>query len=115
MSLQYIRNLYDINALSKIAKSLKILVIENCPKIKEFSCLYDLTELEHLELFGINKLPNLSFLSKMTKLKTFSFSMEVEDGDLTPCLEVPYVCCEKGKTHYNLKDKDLPKRKTGDG
>jgi hypothetical protein len=35
--------------------------------------------------------------------------MEIESGDLTPCLSVPYVWCKKGKKYYNLKDKDLPK------
>ena len=106
---QYIRNLRDISSLVKISASLKTLVIENCPKIEDFSCLFELTELEHLELYGKNKLPNLSFLTKMRKLKTFSFSMEIEDGNLTPCLRIPYVYCKKGKKHYNLKDKDLPK------
>lgn len=106
---QYIRNLCDISSLTKVSASLKTLIIENCPKIEDFSCLFELTELEHLELYGKNKLPDLTFLTKMKKLKTFSFSMEIEDGNLTPCLGIPYVYCKKGKKHYNLKDKDLPK------
>lgn len=35
--------------------------------------------------------------------------MKVEDGDLTPCLQVPYVHSVKNRKEYNLKDKDLPK------
>ena len=51
----------------------------------------------------------LDFLRRMPKLKTFVLSMTVEDGDLTPCLEIPYASCDKIKRHYNLKEKDLPK------
>ena len=36
----------------------------------------------------------------MKKLKILIFDMEIEDGDLTPCLSVSYVSCEKGKKYY---------------
>ena len=45
----------------------------------------------------------------MKNLKTFTFSMNVLDGDLTPCLNLSYVYSEKKHKHYNLKDADLPK------
>ena len=45
----------------------------------------------------------------MNHLKTFTFSMRIKDGDLTPCLNVPYVWSAKNRKEYNLKDKDLPK------
>lgn len=103
------RSLADISKLSDIAASLQSLTIESCAKITDFSCLSELENLESLELYGSNKLPNLAFLSKLKKLKHFNFSVEVEDGDLTPCLDIPYVWCAKNRKHYNLKDKDLPK------
>lgn len=121
VNLSYNRSLKDISDLTKVSKTLKCLTIENCPKIEDFSCLYELTELEHLWLCGKNVIPSLSFLQKMRKLKTVTFSMEIADGDLTPCLDVSYAYCKKGKKHYNLRDKDLPKniqnnqRKTGNG
>ena len=34
--------------------------------------------------------------------------MNVTDGDLTSCKNIPYVYC-KDKKHYNLKNDDLPK------
>ena len=71
--------------------------------------------LEYLILDGSQTLPDLRFLKKMPKLKFFTFSMTVEDGDLTPCLDIPYARCDKGKKHYNLKDKDLPKEHDGSG
>ena len=37
--------------------------------------------------------------------------MNVLDGDLTPCLDIPYVTCIRDRRHYNLKDSALPKGK----
>lgn len=109
LSLSYLRSMTDISALADCSKTLRALSIDACGKIKDFSCLYDLVNLEHLNLMGSNTLPSLDFLRNMPKLKTFVFSMTVEDGDLTPCLDLPYASCSKMKRHYNLKEKDLPK------
>lgn len=109
LSLWYNRSLSDISRLKNVSQTLKILSIENCSKISDFSCLSELVNIEHLELLGGNTLPNLQFINSLKKLKTFSFSMNVLDGDLTPCMGIPYVSLEKNRKHYNLKDKDLPK------
>lgn len=107
--LYYNRFLQDISALNKVKNTLKALRIENCPKINDFSVLGELENLELLELSGSNELPSLSFLKKMKNLKTFIFSVNVKDGDLTPCLDLSYVYSEKNRKHYNLKDTELPK------
>ena len=73
--------------------------------------LEELENLEYLWLTGSNSLPDLRFLKKMKKLKTFILDMNVLDGDLTPCLDIPYVTCIRDRRHYNLKDSDLPKGK----
>lgn len=109
VNLGYMRSLTDISELTAVASGLRCLFIENCPKIRDFSCLYDLKKLEHLELYGKNMLPDLKFLCNMKHLKTFCFSMQIEDCDLTPCLQVPYVASVRNRREYNLKDKDLPK------
>lgn len=109
LSLCYNRSLSDISALSKVKGTLKDLIITSCPKIEDFSVLGELENLEALELFGSNVLPNLDFLKTMKNLKFFSFNMNVLDGDLTPCLRLPYVSSERNRKHYNLKDKELPK------
>ena len=111
LSLSYCHSLVEISELSKISNSLRALCIEACPKIKDFSFLSSLKNLEHLELIGGNSLPDLSFLSNMNNLKTFTFSMNVLSNDLNPCLNVPYVYLIKGKKEYNLKDKDLQKQR----
>lgn len=110
LSLYYNRNLQDITMLRCIASSLRSLTIENCPRIVDFSCLHQLVNLEHLHLFGKNVLPNLNFLKCMKKLKTFSFSMYVSDGNLSECLHIPYVNSEYNRKTYNLKNSELPKQ-----
>ena len=103
------RNLEDISAISSIASTLKVLDIENCSKISTFECLSSLVNLEVLRLMGNNTLPNLGFLQHMPKLKMFSFSMNILDGDLSMCTGIPYVSSERNRKHYNIRDKDLPK------
>lgn len=113
LTLEYNRVLGIISELNLLSDSLKSLYIENCPKITDFSCLYELKNLEQLGLMGSNKLADLNFLKEMKKLKAFVFSFDVASCDLSPCLSVPYVYSEKNKKKYNLKDKDLPKNYDG--
>lgn len=108
LGLRYCRQLEDISALASIRDCLTLLDIESCGKIKDFSVLAELHHLEHLRLYGSNSLPDLSFLEKMPKLKTFTFTMNVLDGDLRRCMDIPYASCRNRK-HYNLKDSQLPK------
>ena len=109
LTVDYDRTLTDLSALVEVQSTLRELSIENCPQITDFSCLAELTALQSLSLYGSNTLPDLAFLRNLTNLKFFVFSMNVADGDLTPCLAIPYARCDKGKKHYNLKDKNLPK------
>lgn len=108
LSLWHNYSLRDISALENVSDTLKDLSIDACSKIQDFEVLNSLENLEHLYLEGNNKIPNLQFLKNMKKLKVFVFTMNVEDGDLSACMEIPYVSCRNRK-HYNLKDDDLPK------
>lgn len=103
------RSLQDITALNKVKKTLKALRIDNCSKIEDFSVLTELENLEMLELCGNNTLPSLDFIKSMKSLKTLRFDMNVQDGDLSLCANIPCVRSLKHRKHYNLKDKDLPK------
>ncbi len=107
--LYYNRSLQDISPLQNVKKTLRALRIENCPKIDDFSVLGELENLELLELSGSNTLPNLDFLKTMKSLKLFSFSMNVLDGNLNPCMNISCVDSFKNRKHYNLKDCELPK------
>lgn len=73
LSLDYIQTLEDISEISGISSSLRSLCIENCSRIKDFSCLNQLSNLEYLELHGKNELADLEFLNMMPKLKNFFF------------------------------------------
>lgn len=107
--LYYNRSLQDIGALLGVKKTLKALKIENCPKIEDFSVLAELENLELLFLLGSNSLPNLDFLKSLKNLKTFIFSMNVLDGDLSLCKGLSYVYSQNNRRHYNCKDAELPK------
>lgn len=113
--LYYNRSLSDISALEGVKDSLKALRIENCAKIKDFSVLEKLENLELLDLSGSNEIPSLSFIRKLKNLKMFVFSVNVLDGDLTPCKDLSYAACVRGRKHYNMKDRDLPKGKVTRG
>ena len=102
------RKLEDISVLSEISATLTALEIDCCGKIKDFSVLSSLSNLQSLRLIGSNKLPDLSFVKNLPELKVFDFRMNVLDGDLTPCLPIPYVSIQNRK-HYNHKDSDFSK------
>lgn len=110
ISLSYNRSLNDLSDLVHLQRSLKNLGIENCPQISNFDFLKELHELEYLRLYGNNAIENLNFLADMPKLRVFTFSVNVEDGDLRPCMQIPYAYCARKRKHYNLSDRDLPKR-----
>lgn len=109
--LSYNRSLADIAPLRAVSETLEMLEIESCPKITDFSCLAELKNLRHLGLSGSNDLPDLSFLEEMKSLRTLTFSMNVVDGNLEPCMRLHYASCGKMRKHYNLKEKGLPKGK----
>lgn len=109
--ISYNKFLKDISSLGRVKDTLTALRIQNCPRIEDFSVLNELENLELLEIWGSNSLNDLKFLKNMKNLKTFIFNVNILDGDLSPCLDLLYVYCDKSKKHYNLKDKDLPKGK----
>lgn len=102
------RRLEDISALSEISATLTELEIDGCGRIKDFSVLSSLSNLQSLCLVGSNKLPDLSFVKNMPNLKVFVLRMNVLDGDLAPCLPIPYVSIQNRK-HYTHKDSDFSK------
>ena len=99
----YNRSLEDLSELNTISKSLKSLTIENCSKIKDFSFLEKLTGLRYLCLLGRNQLRNLEFIYSMPELEYFRFSMDVENGDLSPCIRIPKIYCMRHRRNYNMK------------
>ena len=103
------RLLTDISRLSTISGTLRALRIRKCSRIRDFSVLSQLENLEYLFLEGSNKLPSIDFITSLPKLKTLILNMEVEDGNLRPCLSLSYVHCSTIRRHYNTKSSELPK------
>lgn len=112
LGLFYNRSLNDVGAIVACGKTLTTLAIESCGMISDFSFLYELPNIEYLQLNGCNKLESLAFLKNMKKLKVLNFNLDVLDGDLTPCLSIPYVYLGRNRKNFNLKNSDLPKGKT---
>ncbi len=108
LDLSYCKTLSNIEALKGVSKTLKALTIDSCAKISNFSVFNELGEIEVLVLRGNNTLPNLQFLESMKNLKLFICEMNVKDGDLRYCMNIPYAYV-KDRRHYNIKDEDLPK------
>ena len=111
LDMTYMRSLTDISDLVSLAPTLRMLSIQSCPKITDFSVISNLKELEYLELHGKNELPNLDFIKELPKLKLVNLSMNVIDGDISCLQNIQYadVVC---KRQYNLKNKDLSKDRT---
>ena len=105
--LDYIRSLKDISHLYDVRKSLKLLRIDHCAKISDFSVLEELENLELLFLDGSQTLPTLNFINRLPNLKTFICHFNVADGDLTPCLRLSYAYMDN-RRHYNIKGDSLP-------
>lgn len=111
LELSYNRRLTDISALYQLRETLGFLEIDTCGKIRDFSVLSELHNLEFLTLKGSNVLRDISFLRNMPKLKNLHLTMNVEDGDLGLCEYVPYARI-KNRKHYSHKNIDLPKNFT---
>lgn len=109
--LSYNRSLTDISALRHLGQSLRYLEINTCGKIRDFSVLNELHNLEFLVLKGSNVLDNISFIENMPKLKNVHLTMNVQDGNFALCEHLPYARI-KNRNHYSHKDCELPKNYT---
>lgn len=69
VSFSYCRSLEDITEIAKAKDTLKSLEIDTCGKIKDFSVLEELENLEELVLDGNNTILNLNLLKKMKNLR----------------------------------------------
>ena len=108
LELCYCSKLNDISILSNCAETLTDLVIDHCGNLEDFSVLNELHNLESLTLRGNNKVENISFLRQMPKLKSFECKVNILDGNLSLCENIPSVWI-LDRRHYSHKNKDLPK------
>ena len=107
--LYYGKYLKDISALEKVKKTLRLLCIDHCPNIEDYSVFEKMENLQTLMIYGDNKISDIQFIRKMKSLKRFRFSVNILDGDLSPCLALEEASSSVNRRHYNLKDNQLPK------
>lgn len=98
----------DLYALSH----LRVLHWHDNPKIAEFH-FEALTSLEELYLIDKEvehpkKLPSVSFVKLLPKLKVFHTNRIIQDGDLSPLLSLEDVDIFQDRKNYNVRQTDLP-------
>lgn len=100
----YLRKLADITALEKLKAPVAELFLENCKSIEDFSPIQNLKELEDLKIIACGDIPSLSFVPKLTKLKSLVFpETNILDENLTVCNGIEYVYYTK----QGLKTKQI--------
>lgn len=114
VSLDYCSKLKNIESISSLSKTLKALRVMECNKVMSFDFLNDLKELTNVFIVNSHsmapiKLPNLEFVDS-TKIDEYICNFKIEDGNLKPLLKSKHAEVFKFYSHYNLIDKDLPKK-----
>ena len=107
LSLSYQRGLSDVSALQSLGE-LESLQIDHCPKI-DFEMLPEMPHLKYLELYGSQTVQDLGFLRNYPELDHFLFDIRIADGQLAPLLSLSHSVSLVDRTHYSLKDMELPK------
>lgn len=104
LGLYYLRTLADITALKNLIAPVYELSFENCKKIEDFSPIQNLKKLEDLKIISCGDIQSLSFVPKLTKLKSLVFpETNILDENLTVCNGIEYVHYTKQK----LKTKQI--------
>lgn len=111
LNLDYCRQLEDIDDLYALSH-LRVLHWHDNPKIAEFH-FEALTSLEELYLIDKEvehpkKLPSVSFVKLLPKLKVFHTNRIIQDGDLSPLLSLEDVDIFQDRKKYNVRQTDLP-------
>ncbi|SES44117.1 hypothetical protein SAMN05518872_11338 [Psychrobacillus sp. OK032] len=102
LGLYYLRTLADITALEELKAPLTELFFENCKSIENFSPIQNLQELEYLKIISCGDIPSLSFVPKLTKLKSLVFpETNILDENLTVCDGIDCVYYTKKKLNTN--------------
>lgn len=108
LELLHNRKLQNIDELLDVKNSLVWLDIGNCSAITDYSVLSELHNLELLRLSGRKSIPTLDFVKDMPNLKCLVIMLDVLDGDLSGCTNIPYVAI-KNRKHFSHSDKDFTK------
>ena len=98
------RTLTDISDLKYAKNTLRMLEIDHCGHIEDFSVLNELENLEFLRLLGTNTITDIQFIKKLPKLKTFICDYKVKDGDVHPCGLINGYVYIQNRKNFNTKE-----------
>lgn len=105
----YCNSLESINGIENFSSSLKILILDYCRKLTQYNDLKNAKNLEKIILGSSGDIPSLDWLTKLKKVKHFSFwNTKLLDGDTSPCFGIDYVSFQNQK-HYNHKAEEFSK------
>ena len=110
LGIENCRLLSDIGSLMCLADSLDGLLIDHCPSIEDYSLIGCLKNLKRLTIGCQKGIDSISFIGKLTQLKTFTFTGNIIDGDLSFCDELENVGIYPNKRHYNRNTNGFPQR-----
>ncbi len=106
LEIAYAPKLESLDALASGSLQLRELGIEKAKAIASYQPLAALPWLRRLRLSSCAPMPDLKWSQGMDRLDSFSFvETTVEDGDLSPLLELPQLqyVGTMDKKHYNYK------------
>lgn len=88
--LSYLPKLQDVSALAALKGSLRFLDIQNAKRITNPHTLGALENLDELRIWQCKSMPSIGWLRSLKRLRRFVFmDTRIEDGDLSPLLELP--------------------------
>jgi hypothetical protein len=100
LGLYYLRSFHDLKGLESLSKSLRVLEMENCKKISNFTPIAELKYLEKLTMLDCGEIASIKFAKSLPQLKLLAFGgTTVLDGDLHPCERIEHVYFTQ-KKHY---------------
>mgnify|MGYP000462481720 CR=1 FL=1 len=115
LGLFYLRSFNDLKYIEYLTNSLRILEIENCKKICDFTPIAELEGLEKLFMMDCGELASIQFVNQLPQLKLLAFGgTTVLDGDLYPCerIEEVYFTQKKHYTHRLKENTAVRKENT---
>lgn len=105
----YCNCLQSFEGIKGIKKSLKTLILDYCPKLKDYDDLEQLKQIEKLILGDCGEISDLEFISKMPNLNFFSFvNTNVKNGNLKLLKQKKFsYLAFDDKRHYSNKLKEF--------
>lgn len=112
LQIAYAPKLTSLDSLSAADCGIREITFESVKNVASYRPLASLSYLRRLKLFKCAPMPDLTWTKGMNRLDLFSFvETNVEDGDLSPLLELPMLrhVGTMDKKHYNYKFESINK------